>query len=1055
MVSEVGTAKTQLGNWIREIMDWITFPSPDRRYLDEITTSEIVDLAYGEGSKLAGAYYAHALFPPGVEIAEAQRGRGISSSMSVSFPVRIEDEHWGYEILFRAARPSMLAIGWGRRFPGRKPPMEIPNELLNPQIEGIKYRLRESNEERLSVVAGPVQTINETINGESRQNLNQNMNLPFAEVSQTYGYVGRTGRLYLRGRPNGLQPLARIPRKIRSCYLRSLCYSATVRIQVQWEQREPDQGRLTIILQLEDPEEQIQDKRDILLSALILPHLRITLHGAQAEISVQQYAETKKRLVKLTEEERQDEFSRRLYQVTQSGCIATHDPQNPQCLTMTTFGVFDTPRETPTQGPSVDILTRGPDDLLANLLNCSELTREFIRERWLIIRNILQAASEAFSFQHFYQFQWEAISTHLETEATGRDHVVTIVRAPTGAGKTVVFMINAAISALCGVERSTSALLFPTRLLSEDMFRRLTGFIYQMRRRLPDLNVRGSVFMGQSDPLYKLLLNPQPGETMYHYGNCPVCKDPNSYLRAESYGADGKLVPTCPQCGHVVTYMFNSHDDVVAYLPDILITTPDMLFYTATVKGYELAEYGLLGAPIRRCEKCDRAWPAAGFILEPKKTRCRDFRRQSTCDGTFGTKVETKPIRYMGYDEVHNYTGRMVIYMSVFLAMLERMQQILVNPRALRIRYEMATATIANEQELLTALTRRNAAAGEIITIPRNDQFFDHFEISPDRIRHRVLVTLPTLHTSRAVITRALLSSFQNLRTATGELKQRLDNLTLIPDAWDFLLGYVFKIDDGIDLRRALKDYYYNSGLGNLRVEFLSGQAPKDQISRIINQASKGDLDVLLANLVVSLGVHIETLNHMFLFGVPGSYTEYAQIAGRTGRGEVSGHLNIVLVPNMPRDTHLYRHFHTVLSDVAGYYDSPPVRSTNLYCSEEIFGNVTKGLLAVLCLHDSKWSHQDGVLATIQEYKQTAIRNTITRLLCNDPDLHVATQQIVTTQFRNLYNQIRLNKGFLAPLMADGGWLLDSLRGREDRVVSVTCTDKSLLDLVSQNSRRR
>ncbi len=63
---------------------------------------------------------------------------------------------------------------------------------------------------------------------------------------------------------------------------------------------------------------------------------------------------------------------------------------------------------------------------------------------------------------------------------------VTVVRAPTGGGKTIVFFVNAAMSSLCGPERSTSILMFPTRLLNDDMFRRLIAFVAKLRANLPN-----------------------------------------------------------------------------------------------------------------------------------------------------------------------------------------------------------------------------------------------------------------------------------------------------------------------------------------------------------------------------------------------------------------------------------------------------------------------------------------------------------------------------------------------------------------------------------------
>src|SRR5713226_10409683 len=92
----------------------------------------------------------------------------------------------------------------------------------------------------------------------------------------------------------------------------------------------------------------------------------------------------------------------------------------------------------------------------------------------------------------------------------------------------------------------------------------------------------------------------------------------------------------------------------------------------------------------------------------------------------------------------------------------------------------------------------------------------------------------------------------------------------------------------------------------------------------------------------------------MVMLGVPRSFTQYVQTAGRTGRGRAPRHVSVILQSYYPRDVYLYRHFHAVLSDISGYYDVLPVRSTNLYCAEQVFGNVAKAILSAICMRPSR-----------------------------------------------------------------------------------------------------
>lgn len=1054
MFYKQSVSRAVLNEWLLEIFEQITPANQDRATVDAISATEIIDLAYLEGVELSEAIAAHALFPGYVEQEEAQRGNGATSSMEVIFPIKIEEETWGYKVDLRAGRPSMLAVGQGGVFPRVNPDYLPPLEMISPRINGTQYEIQEPEGNRLQALAGPMEQIEwEISNIVTKISGSQIEQMSIAASNQTYCYIDGAGTLHLQTSARGLDPLEQAPENINNFYLREHRIQCDLQLEVSWKRLQADQVLMTVALRnvSTPPQDRQRRARDIQLSALILPHLQVTLKGARAIFPAQQYAEAKQQMLSLSERERSAEARRRLYQVRQSGCIATLHPANFSQLSITTFGIFDTPREIPTLGPSVEDISTSAEEFLEHLPQGNETVEQFVRGNWGTIQGILLSAADAFNIDQFRQFQWQAIATGIELEATGRQKVVTIVRAPTNAGKTVVFLVNAAISSLCGGQRSSSILLFPTRILNEDMFRRLTAFVYRIRERLPQLQVTGGILMGTSDPLYRLILNPQEGEVMHHYGACPACNAPN--LTAQPQNTRRGVLATCTTCNHVIDYMFNPRE-VMTYLPDIVIATPDKLFFEATVQDYELYRYGLFGASVRRCQDCDRAYPTAGFTLQPKKNRCRQVFTGSSCPGSFSESSSVKPIRYMGFDEVHSLYGTTATYLSVFLATLEVMQRVLSSQPNLHIRYETATATISNETDLLEALTRRYNNAVEIIAIPSNDQLADSFIIDENSIRQRVLLSIPSRVSSRVAFIRSTLNSYLHLRGPNADLREQLNELSSEPEAWNFLLGYVFRKQDGLDLRRALGDFYRNRFGDNLNIEFLSGEAPKNQISRILHQALDGELDILLANLVISLGIDIHGLNHMIMFGVPRGFTEYVQTAGRTGRGGSPGHVSVILLPNSSRDAYLYRHFHAILSDVAGYYDILPVRSTNLYCSEEIFGNAAKGLLSALCVRNAVWPHRTGLLS-VTESIEGRIRGGIASILCDDAALHEDTAEIVRRKYRQLMNEIQSQSKFLSELMrsSEQQWLIYSLRGRSGNTVRLTCADQPLAELISARTQ--
>lgn len=1038
-------SRNLLAGWIQELLNSITPPSNDRPALDALTTSEISDLTYLDSIDLSSAISANALFPAYTEIEESRRGYGAASAFEVMFPVRTEGEPWKVEVHLRGGQPSMLGIWRGLAF-RKNVGVDLPDVMLNPVINGTQYELKESQGDRLQRLAGPLAPVQESFSVEIAELAGrESKSLILPPLDDVYAYIDQHGNLHHQLNDGNLVALENVPQESNYHYLRNKRLSSRYEFELSWQSGEPGIFRIVFALRNITAQRQSATSSDELLSTLILPHVQINLVNAQAIFPAQQYAQAKEQFLNLDEEERREESRRRLYQVSQSGCIATINPQNSSQVSLTTFGVFDIPREIPADGPLVSEVTSSPDSLLAEMPGHSAEARTFVSQHWTSIQAVLLAAASAFDILRFREFQWEAISAGIELQATGRQKVTTIVRAPTSAGKTIVFMVNAAISSLCQETRSTSVLLFPTRLLNEDMFRRLIQFVYHLRQRIPEIAPTGGILVGTSDPLYKIQLKPEIGEVMFHYGKCPACQD-SSLSARENLDPLPRVLPTCDKCGHQVDYMYNSRE-AINYLPDLLIATPDKLFYEATASNFEAYKYPLFGAPAVRCDSCGQVLADYILQLKPEKRQCG----RNKCKGRLDGNVFVKPIKYIGFDEVHSLYGETATYLSVFLATLENLQRGLTSDRELFVRYEAATATIANETELLQALTRRNDAKGEILAIPSNDRLRDSFTIDTQATRQRILITLPSKVSTRDAFIRAVLNSYIQLRYLAGSTLQDQLGAAGSPDAWNFILGYVFKKQDGLDFQRALRDFFRNHFGANLRIDFLSGEAPKNQISHILQKALDGELDILLANLVVSLGIDIHGLNHMFMFGVPRGFTEFVQTAGRTGRGDSPGHVSILLVPSATRDTYLYRHFHAILTDVSGYYDVLPVQSSNLYCSEEIFGNVAKAFLSAACMKYGVWTNSRG----INEIKQKVrIDRPIIGALCNTPELLTETSRLVNRKYSQLGDEITAQGKFLSELMRDPqqNWLIYSLRGRSGYTIKVSCRDQLLMELLSGDS---
>ena len=74
------------------------------------------------------------------------------------------------------------------------------------------------------------------------------------------------------------------------------------------------------------------------------------------------------------------------------------------------------------------------------------------------------------------------------------------------------------------------------------------------------------------------------------------------------------------------------------------------------------------------------------------------------------------------------------------------------------------------------------------------------------------------------------------------------------------------------------------------RVGLLSGDVPQKKRLSILDEFSKGQLDLLVATDVAARGLHIEAVTHVFNYDLPDDAEDYVHRIGRTGRAGKSGH---------------------------------------------------------------------------------------------------------------------------------------------------------------------
>lgn len=74
------------------------------------------------------------------------------------------------------------------------------------------------------------------------------------------------------------------------------------------------------------------------------------------------------------------------------------------------------------------------------------------------------------------------------------------------------------------------------------------------------------------------------------------------------------------------------------------------------------------------------------------------------------------------------------------------------------------------------------------------------------------------------------------------------------------------------------------------RVGLLTGDVAQKKRLRILDDFTKGNLDILVATAVAARGLHIPAVTHVFNYDLPDDCEDYVHRIGRTGRAGASGH---------------------------------------------------------------------------------------------------------------------------------------------------------------------
>ncbi|KTG11409.1 hypothetical protein AUR64_03910 [Haloprofundus marisrubri] len=798
--------------------------------------------------------------------------------------------------------------------------------------------------------------------------------------------------------------------------------------------------------------------------SLFNPFLHFSVDDIEVKFPAQQHADVLKNAINNGDEtSRQDrEEIEAIY--TQTNGTLTRLTQDPSTFVITTYGVFDYLREVPKEAYRIDELTESTDSLRAHLNALNESERAAVSNSDGLLElthEVLSALPDAFGLEAtdtLYAFQWEAIQRRMVILANG-EQVTTLLKAPTGAGKTIPFMVNAALTALWKDTRAVLA--FPTRLLNEDMSKRVTRFVYALRATLDRSDIDAGVLIGSSDPMYNSLTKPELGEPLAQYDQCPACDTKGSVIAAKP---NHRVVGQCTNCSHVIDYVYGPRE-AISYLPTITVATPDKLWYEATVRGYESQPYGKLpffGGRFLSCGRCGAAASVMSPYPDQKNVKCPECKHKIPLEED---NYEYSPIGHWVFDEAHGLHGFTGTLLSIFLELPNLLYSkirghnytggdYLVKPT-----FETGTATIANEIELLSAVTRTDRS--RIEAIPATAEYGDYFKIDTDATRYRVLAILPVGTSNRQSVQRALIATHHAVhedQAFRDELQAALDaaGRGATVSAYEFLLGYVYKKADGRALRNSISDTSGQRLTSEITPPFLSGNTDSKTMGELFERAQNGELPMLLANLVISLGIDIENLNNMVMLGAPRKMTEQVQTAGRTGRGDTPGHVTMHLLPSNPRDVYLYGNFHRVLGDVEGYYETYPIQPTNAHAAELLMPNLLKAVLAGMSYDDFVLTARRASAALSDTATENQIRYDLLRLLRTDDtpkDLVAEINQTVQNRLRDYEHKWgRIdNTVYLSQWFQDQGNMMYTLRKGSDRHIDIDVEQDTLLSRLDRD----
>lgn len=507
---------------------------------------------------------------------------------------------------------------------------------------------------------------------------------------------------------------------------------------------------------------------------------------------------------------------------------------------------------------------------------------------------IIKYFEEEFESQGYslYTFQQRAIEEIIKQINSKR--IPVLITARTAAGKTEAFLfpiLNNIISikkTLNNPKGIKSFLIYPTKALANDQLQRILNILYRLNKYL-DKKITVGVYHGDIEEKLSLDI-PLPLRCVKHE------KD---RLEGKLKLKDVRLRPTpdgileCPSCKEKYDFILVDRFKTLTELPDIVISTPDVLNYILIKEPYKHQLFGK-SLNVKICENC----------------RKFSFSSETICDKCGGRLEEVK-IRpncspeIIVLDELHLFSSLFGGNIAKLLKRLEKVISIYSEEyikREVNIQYIASSATIKNPKEF-----GKDFFDIEISLIQTSDEDYE----KEKALKKIAIFVSPTAYRIIDTIGYLIVRSFE------------LFNFKLL------VFTNTLNICDMM-LSNIKHRFSTQSSFSNLitKIDGHNSQYTKQQRAKIEEKFDDEEIRVLISTSTLEVGVDFKDIDCLILYSAPYSFNSYLQRVGRAGRKGDAIIIN-VLNPIDPIDIFYYRHSLEIVNDPNEFIEYPPFPKSN------------------------------------------------------------------------------------------------------------------------------